>query len=45
MLDKFIEDDLPDLFYVEEKEDIQGSFDKDKAEFNCTNLSSSSSSP
>ncbi|KAE8719983.1 Regulatory protein NPR4 [Hibiscus syriacus] len=60
VLDKFMEDDLPDLFYFETgtseeqtkertrfrelKEDVQKAFNKDKAEFNCNSLSSSSSS-
>ncbi|KAJ9691508.1 hypothetical protein PVL29_013632 [Vitis rotundifolia] len=60
VLDKFMEDDLPDLFYLEKgtqdeqrikrtrfmelKEDVQRAFTKDKAEFNRSGLSSSSSS-
>ncbi|XP_030943184.1 BTB/POZ domain and ankyrin repeat-containing protein NPR1-like isoform X1 [Quercus lobata] len=60
VLDKFMEDDLPDLFYLERgsqdeqrikrrrfmelKEDVQKAFNKDKAEFNRSRLSSSSSS-
>nr|POE88962.1 regulatory protein npr3 [Quercus suber] len=60
VLDKFMEDDLPDLFYLEKgsqdeqrikrrrfmelKEDVQKAFNKDKAEFNRSRFSSSSSS-
>lgn len=60
VLDKFMEDDLPDLFYLERgsqdeqrikrrrfmelKEDVQKAFNKDKAEFNRSRFSSSSSS-
>ncbi|OMO70442.1 BTB/POZ-like protein [Corchorus capsularis] len=60
VLDKFMEDDLPDLFYLEKgspeeqklkrsrfrelKDDVQKAFTKDKAEFNRTGLTSSSSS-
>ncbi|GMY34915.1 BTB/POZ domain and ankyrin repeat-containing protein NPR1-like isoform X1 [Fagus crenata] len=59
VLDKFMEDDLPDLFYLEGdsdeqrikrtrfmelKEDVQKAFNKDKAEFNRSRLSTSSSS-
>ncbi|TXG48277.1 hypothetical protein EZV62_027571 [Acer yangbiense] len=60
VLDKFMDDDLPDLFYLEKgsideqkikrtrfmelKEDVQKAFNKDKAEFSRSGLSSSSSS-
>ena len=60
VLDKFMEDDLPDLFYLEKgtldeqrikrtrfmelKDDVHRAFTKDKAEFNRSGLSSSSSS-
>eukprot|EP00262_Sarcandra_glabra_P016735 TRINITY_DN5553_c0_g1_i1.p1 TRINITY_DN5553_c0_g1~~TRINITY_DN5553_c0_g1_i1.p1 ORF type:complete len:588 (+),score=111.42 TRINITY_DN5553_c0_g1_i1:989-2752(+) len=60
VLDKFMEDDLPDLFYLQKgtpdeqkikrmrfcelKEDVQKAFNKDKAEFRRSGLSSSSSS-
>ena len=60
VLDKFMEDDLPDLFYLEKgsqdeqrikrrrfmelKDDVQKAFNKDKAEFNRSRMSSSSSS-
>ncbi|XP_004497710.1 BTB/POZ domain and ankyrin repeat-containing protein NPR1-like [Cicer arietinum] len=60
VLDKFMEDDLPDLFYlkkgtqeeqrvkrtrfIELKEDVNKAFNKDKAEFSRSGISSSSSS-
>lgn len=60
VLDKFMEDDLPDLFYLEKgtqeeqrvkrtrfielKEDVNEAFNKDKAEFSRSGISSSSSS-
>ncbi|XP_045807167.1 BTB/POZ domain and ankyrin repeat-containing protein NPR1-like [Trifolium pratense] len=60
VLDKFMEDDLPDLFYLEKgtqeeqrlkrtrfvelKDDVNKAFNKDKAEFTRSGLSSSSSS-
>ncbi|KAK3188880.1 hypothetical protein Dsin_028441 [Dipteronia sinensis] len=60
VLDKFMDDDLPDLFYLEKgtmdeqkikrtrfmelKEDVQKAFNRDKAEFSRSGLSSSSSS-
>lgn len=60
VLDKFMEDDLPDLFYLEKgtqeeqrvkrmrfmelKDDVNKAFNKDKAEFSRSGISSSSSS-
>ncbi|KAK2394504.1 BTB/POZ domain and ankyrin repeat-containing protein NPR1 [Trifolium repens] len=60
VLDKFMEDDLPDLFYLEKgtqdeqrvkrtrfvelKDDVNKAFNKDKAEFTRSGISSSSSS-
>ncbi|KAG5132588.1 hypothetical protein JHK82_023776 [Glycine max] len=60
VLDKFMEDDLPDLFYLEKgtheeqrikrtrfmelKDDVHKAFNKDKAEFSRSGISSSSSS-